>query len=271
MRDVLNAADELEAGRLYREIREQGTPDYLLMFTLSGEGRIRDRSGSELLVGQGMAVLHEPDTFHDYGTAPSSAGWHFLWVHFQPRAHWLPWLSWAQPRPGLRTVRTGEPDLGKRITRSMRRMVQAFRLTDEVSEGLAAVALEEAILWLHSVDASSSGQWDPRVRKAIDHLTLHADEPFRLSRLANRCGLSVSRLAHLFREQTGTTPQRMHEQIRLRQAAQYLRLSQFSIAEVADRVGFDNPFYFSNRFRQKYGMSPTAYRRSGDQDLVPAT
>jgi len=50
-------------------------------------------------------------------------------------------------------------------------------------------------------------RWEPalpvpdlsrRVRKAVNHLAAHYREPFRLEELARLCGLSVSRLAHLF-------------------------------------------------------------------------
>ena len=32
------------------------------------------------------------------------------------------------------------------------------------------------------------------------------------------------------------------------------------LTEVAEMVGFANPFYFTQRFRRRHGLSPSAYR-----------
>jgi hypothetical protein len=39
-----------------------------------------------------------------------------------------------------------------------------------------------------------------------------------------------------------------------------LRASHWSIGEIAEEVGYANPFYFSTRFRRYFGCSPTHYR-----------
>jgi AraC family transcriptional regulator of arabinose operon len=45
------------------------------------------------------------------------------------------------------------------------------------------------------------------------------------------------------------------------QAGQLLRLTGLGIAEVAAEVGYDDPFYFSNRFHRYSGKSPTQFRQ----------
>jgi len=47
----------------------------------------------------------------------------------------------------------------------------------------------------------------------------------------------------------------------MRHAGQLLRLTGHGIAEVAAEVGYDDPFYFSNRFRRYSEKSPTQFRR----------
>ena len=102
---------------------------------------------------------------------------------------------------------------------------------------------------------------DPRVRRAMDYLAANLRQPFRLETLARHCGLSVSRLAHLFKTGAGTSPQQFFEQQRMWHAGQLLRLTGLPVAEVAVEVGYDDPFYFSNRFRRYAGKSPTQFRR----------
>ena len=49
---------------------------------------------------------------------------------------------------------------------------------------------------------------------------------------------------------------------RLRRAQEFLVSTDLPIKEIAKRVGFENPYHFSTRFRKRLGKSPRQYRRS---------
>jgi AraC family transcriptional regulator of arabinose operon len=103
------------------------------------------------------------------------------------------------------------------------------------------------------------------VSRALQELDARWDQKFELASLAHCCGLSPSRLAHLFSEQVGVSPQRYHERLRLQKAALMLRSTQLSVKEVAEQAGYQNAFYFTNRFRNAFGRSPTGFRHgAGD-------
>ena len=95
----------------------------------------------------------------------------------------------------------------------------------------------------------------------MDFLCHHLDSRATLDDLAAMAGLSVSRLAHLFKAQVGQTPQQFQEQQRLERARQLLELSGRSIQDIAADVGFENPFYFTLRFKRLTGQSPRDYRK----------
>ena len=70
---------------------------------------------------------------------------------------------------------------------------------------------------------------------------------------------------HLYKRLTAVTdltPSEFIRQIRLRHAEQLLRKSQMTVAEVAYKVGFNNPRYFSKYFKEMYGMMPSEYKNS---------
>jgi AraC family transcriptional regulator of arabinose operon len=48
--------------------------------------------------------------------------------------------------------------------------------------------------------------------------------------------------------------------LRLTRAAQLLTMSAWPVAQIAEEVGIANPYYFSTRFRARFGMPPTAWR-----------
>jgi len=60
---------------------------------------------------------------------------------------------------------------------------------------------------------------------------------------------------------TGKTPVELIRHIRLKRAAELLEKSQLTVAEVAYTVGFNNPKYFTQYFKEEFGCIPTAWRR----------
>lgn len=59
---------------------------------------------------------------------------------------------------------------------------------------------------------------------------------------------------------TGYTPNEYIRVIRLRKAAELLKEGEKNVSEVAYAVGFDNPYYFSKCFKERFGMPPSQYR-----------
>jgi len=73
--------------------------------------------------------------------------------------------------------------------------------------------------------------------------------------------MGISR-GHLYNKMvglTGKTPIEFIRVMRLKRAVQYLEKSQLSVSEIAFKVGFNEPKYFSKYFKEEYGISPTEY------------
>ena len=79
--------------------------------------------------------------------------------------------------------------------------------------------------------------------------------------MARAAGLSASRLRRLFREETGSSLRHFQELQRLRKARDLLSQSRHTIAQIALELGFNNPFYFTLRFKKETGENPRAYRQ----------
>jgi AraC family transcriptional regulator of arabinose operon len=246
---------EFREGRNYTNWRPQGSGDWLLIFTLAGAGRVVSAGRAQRLL-PGDSVLFAPGAEQDYSTDPDAGHWHLRWAHFHPRPHWRPWLLWPEiaPRTGKVEVRGAEAG---EIATVLQRMLVAHRLGEEGGDDLAMNALEEVLIrCARSSPAAARSGVDERVRRAVRYLAMHPAESFRLDRLARHCGLSVSRLSHLFREELGTSPQRFSEKLRLECARDLLTQTRLSIGEVAAEVGFSDPLYFSRRYRRAFGHAP---------------
>lgn len=81
--------------------------------------------------------------------------------------------------------------------------------------------------------------------------------------------MSISR-GHLYNKMvalTGKTPIEFIRIMRLKRGAQFLEKSQLSVSEIAFKVGFNEPKYFSRYFKEEYGVSPTQYIKKTSGDL----
>ena len=253
--------DRFHQGLSYTNWRPRGSHDWLLIYTNGGAGQFSTRLGS-FTACQGKVVLYAPGDLQDYRTSPTAGHWDLTWVHFRIRPHWEAWLQWPRHENGLKYLPLGSAENHELFLAALSRMLEFSRRSIPGALDFSANALEEALLWTHVAASGTAGAaLDERVRETADYLSAHLSEPFQMEKLAARCGLSMSRLAHLFKEQTGQTPQQFLERRRMQHACHLLRLTGLSVAEVASEVGYDDPFYFSNRFRRNVGQSPHQFRR----------
>jgi AraC-like DNA-binding protein len=78
--------------------------------------------------------------------------------------------------------------------------------------------------------------------------------------LSRELGMSRVHLYKRMRQVTGKTPTEFIRILRLKRAAQLLRESQLNVSEIAYKVGFNNPKYFSNYFKEEFGVLPSIYQ-----------
>ena len=95
----------------------------------------------------------------------------------------------------------------------------------------------------------------------MEFINAHLAEPFSGDSLARAAGLSASHLRHLFHARTGDSPRNFQEQQRLRRARDLLVMSRLTVSEISQELGFENPFYFTLRFKKHTGENPTAFRK----------
>jgi AraC family transcriptional regulator of arabinose operon len=249
----------------YRTVRPRGTRDWLLIYTASGCGRF-GAPGPPAVDAEapfGSITLVRPGTFHDYGTAPTSAGWELLWTHFRARPHWTPWLAWPEIAPGLMRLELADSPQRKSVETLLRSVYRTVAASGHPHhEQLAMTILEQLLLECDLANPLSGHRTlDPRIAGAIDLIFKRLGDPaLDIPTLASHACLSESRLAHLFREEMGVSIQQFIERQRIDRARQLLEVTGRAVQSIGSDVGFDSAFYFSSRFRKLTGESPTEYR-----------
>lgn len=102
---------------------------------------------------------------------------------------------------------------------------------------------------------------DRRVELVIAQLEADVSRAWDTAQLAALVNLSVSRFRHLFKEETGTTLTQYLRERRLERAEFLLRTTFLSIKEVLSESGLAPMSHFVQYFKQRYGFTPTAYRK----------
>jgi signal transduction histidine kinase/DNA-binding response OmpR family regulator len=98
------------------------------------------------------------------------------------------------------------------------------------------------------------------IRQAIDTVEQNISNPgFSVEDLSRALHMSRVALYKKLLALTGKSPLDFIKTIRLKRAAQLLEKSQFTIAEIAYEVGFNNPKYFARTFKKEFGLLPSEY------------
>jgi transcriptional regulator GlxA family with amidase domain len=117
-------------------------------------------------------------------------------------------------------------------------------------------------------EATEGGVADGRILKAIALMQAEPGKRWTVERLARAVGLSRAAFARRFEAESGLTPLRYLTHYRMSIAAQLLRDSDMSLAEIAARVGYESEFAFSRAFKRHHGSPPGVFRRSAPAAVV---
>jgi ABC-type Fe3+-hydroxamate transport system substrate-binding protein len=117
--------------------------------------------------------------------------------------------------------------------------------------------LTEEVLFQHQTTHSHI-----TVEETIQYISKHFHESISVDQLARMTNLSRRWYTTLFKEKTGHNPCQYITELRVKRAKELLNYSKDSIREIARKVGFQDEYYFSRRFKQMVGMSPRFYLKN---------
>lgn len=96
--------------------------------------------------------------------------------------------------------------------------------------------------------------------KLNDIINAHLDDTdLSVEMLCKEIALSRTHLNRKMKELTGESPASYIRQLRLRKSTQLLKEGNLTVSEIAFKVGFSSPSYFSQAFRDYYGVTPKEF------------
>ncbi len=114
-----------------------------------------------------------------------------------------------------------------------------------------------------------AGLNDPQVGKALRLMHAQPARNWTVEELAREAAVSRSALAERFTEMIGDPPMKYLAGWRIQLAQQMLREGRHSIAQVAERVGYDSEAAFNRAFKRAVGVPPAAWRKQAAARACP--
>ncbi|MBA3710202.1 MAG: helix-turn-helix domain-containing protein [Planctomycetes bacterium] len=99
-----------------------------------------------------------------------------------------------------------------------------------------------------------------RVLPAVEAMRETIGAPLAIPALARRCAVSEAQFRRIFTRAMGRSPVAHQRQLRLGEACRLLRETADTIEVIAGKVGYAEPAFFANTFRQAMGMTPGKFR-----------
>jgi AraC family transcriptional regulator len=105
--------------------------------------------------------------------------------------------------------------------------------------------------------------YQDRLHRVLTYVFENPGEDLSLDRLADIAAMSRFHWHRVFHAMTGETCAQMVRRVRLHAAAGRLVRESTAVDKIARDCGYPNPRSFAQAFRQSYGMTPAAFRKSG--------
>ncbi len=230
-------------------------PTFFMRFMIGGDGAALC-DGREIRLARDDVFLYWPGDVVDLSDVPGSP-WRFVWISLVGRdVAWV--IQSAGFPPGTRSYRLRE---GNDVVPAAIEVFARFKHGGFNPIFPAAAAWQ--LIWRtaeHLGFEAESGKAVGVAGACRDYIRHHLG-PIRIAALAERFGVNRSTLFRLFVERYAMSPKDYVEQVRFERACQLLASSTLTVKEVAARCHYDSAEYFTRRFREKFGRSPTRWSK----------
>lgn len=97
--------------------------------------------------------------------------------------------------------------------------------------------------------------------KLIEYIDNHYSEPLSLKELSAKFFISLNYCCELFRKVIGCSFTEYLTNLRMKKAEELLKTTNYSVAEIARLVGYNDYYHFNKAFKKFYGTPPATFRK----------
>ena len=239
-------------------LRPKGRLDYQLLYIVSGKGHFYFH-GEDRVVYAGRMVLIQPrqeQRYEYFGEDKPEV----YWVHF----------TGSDVKNILRSYNIPMDDpifysgASSTYTYLFKEMIHELQNCKTGYEDLLTMYLRQIFLLIQRTRQEERPTVSTYIQEEMEfarrYFNEHYNEPISIQEYAESRNMSVCYFQRNFKQIVKHTPMQYLLTIRVNNAASLLETTDYSMAEIAAIVGYEDPLYFSRLFRKIKGVSPRDYR-----------
>ena len=242
---------DIERGRILDE--------YQMLYLLEGEGVFSSKHVRDVHIKAGDIFLLFPGEWHTYHPMPGSP-WKSYWIGYKGRNMddrlKYGFLSLEKP-----VYHVGfSNDIVYLYDSAIKTAKEEPAHCQQILAGIVNNLLGLMYSLERSMELSRKGGYVDMINRARLRIREGVEEKITVQEIADGLGSSYSNFRKLFKEFTGISPASYQQDLKLQRAKELLSTTDMSIKEIAYRLNFDSPDYFSSKFKNKIGCKPSEYR-----------
>ena len=230
-----------------------------MLYNPEGEGIFQSTNQKPVRLKPGDMFLLFPGEWHTYHPDPK-VGWKSYWIGFRGKN------MDDRVRAGFLAPTKPIYHVGYSFTLEAlyKRAYEAAVEEAAYSQQLMAGIVNHLIGMMYSLERnrelSKNQQQVDMISRARMRIRESLESDITIQQIAEELGVSYSNLRKLFKEHTGLSPATYQQELRLLRAKELLSTTELSIKEIAYRLNFESPDYFSAKFKAKMGLKPSEVR-----------
>lgn len=242
---------DIERGRILDE--------YQMLYLVEGEGVFSSRHVKNVSINAGDIFLLFPGEWHTYHPLQGRA-WKSYWIGYKGRnmddRMKFNFLSLDKP-----VYHVGfSNDIVYLYDSAIKTAKEETVYCQQILAGIVNNLLGLMYSLERKMELSRKGGYEDMINKARLRIREGVETKITVQEIAAGLGSSYSNFRKLFKEYTGLSPAFYQQDLKLQRAKELLSTTDMSIKEIAYRLNFDSPDYFSSKFKAKIGCKPSEYR-----------
>lgn len=242
---------DIDKGRVLNE--------YQLLYITEGEGVFNSAHAKDVPLKAGDLFLLFPGEWHTYYPI-GKHGWKSYWIGFKGKN--------VDDRVKAGFLSVDKPIYHVGFSADIIRLYEeAYKRAQEEApylQQILAGIVNHLVGLMYALERSMELSKDHTRVDMINLARLRIRESLEvdltIQQIAEDLGVSYSNFRKLFKEFTGISPALYQQDLRLQRAKELLATTTLSIKEIAYRLRFESPDYFSSKFKIKTGKKPSEFR-----------
>jgi AraC-like DNA-binding protein len=264
---IVDIGEENFASMSYHKPNQRN--HFIIHFVVEGKGIFRSTNPTatvknELTKGTAFAIYPSNTVFYQ---SVSDEPLYYFWVGFDgtESEHLLEYMGFSANNPTLR-IKNGDT-----IVEAFRALIYSWKASQD-----KYMLYAEFYRLLNKIRINSQAQ-DTQLlhnseneifKKTETYLRQHIYKNVKVQELVSALNIDRSYFSKIFKKHYHTTPHQYILHLRLKAAEMLLITTNYSIANIVDKLSFTDTYSFAKQFKKTYGLSPTSYRKRHQENKL---